>query len=57
LFLTINDGIIICEIKSRIAMAKAAFNKKRVYEDGTGRVYETLAFKLQTPGNNPKVNI
>jgi len=24
-----NDGRIICEIKSRIAVAKAAFNKKR----------------------------
>jgi hypothetical protein len=24
-----NDGICTCEIKSRIAMAKAAFNKKR----------------------------
>jgi hypothetical protein len=24
-----NDGILACEIKSRIAMAKAAFNKKK----------------------------
>jgi hypothetical protein len=26
-----NDGRCICEIKSRIAMAKATFNKKRVF--------------------------
>jgi hypothetical protein len=29
--MTTNDGRCTCEIKSRIAMAKAAFNKKRVH--------------------------
>jgi hypothetical protein len=31
----INDGRCTCEIKSRIAMAKAAFNKKRSLFTGT----------------------
>jgi hypothetical protein len=30
-----NDGRCTCEIKSRIAMAKAAFNKKRALFTGT----------------------
>jgi hypothetical protein len=31
-----NDGTCTCEIKSRIAMAKAAFKKKRVFYQQNG---------------------
>jgi hypothetical protein len=37
-----NDGRCTCEIKSRIAVAKATFNKKRAYEDETERVFRNV---------------
>jgi len=41
-----NDGRCTCEIKSRIAMAKAAFNKKMTFYQHTGLKFEEGTSKM-----------
>ena len=41
-----NDGRYTCEIKSRIAMAKAAFNKKKILYQQNGLKYEEETSKM-----------
>ena len=42
----INDGRGMCEIKSRIAMAKAAFSKKKTFYQQTGLKFEEETNKM-----------
>jgi hypothetical protein len=41
-----NDGISTCEIKSRIAIAKAAFNKKKIFYHHIGLKFEEETSKM-----------
>ena len=41
-----NDGRCTCEIKSRIAMAKAAFNKKKTFYQQIGLKFEEETSKI-----------
>ena len=42
----INDGRCMCEIKSRIAIAKAAFSKKKTFYQQTGLKFEEETNKM-----------
>jgi hypothetical protein len=45
----------VCSLKANVSEHTVCYNRL-AYEDGT--VFsETLEFKIQTPGNNPKENI